>query len=136
MSFNWQLSEPRSPRAVVGVGDGARALISRFDEMTDAMLSGFSGTAAHELLVIFGKEDSLPWADGVGYASPSSEVAEIWLPTTQAPSLPLDLLAKSLLASHKRSPILVWPKPQWIIPLDRQTPLSRHWLQNIKERWR
>lgn len=103
--------------------------------MSDDELSRYKGTAAHEILVVFGSEEILPWAPDISYAAPCTLAPELWLPTTQRPIIPLDLVARAVSRQHKRFPLLLWPEPQWLIPLDRQVPVNHRWLDQLRQVW-
>jgi hypothetical protein len=47
------------------------------------------------------------------------------------PSAPADLLWRALEARHRRSPLLLWPEPAAVLPLDRQLPADEALLAKL-----
>jgi hypothetical protein len=86
--------------------------------------------------VVTGAAHDLPWVPGVAYATRSSEAPTLWRPTWLRPDVPLDLLARALHRLHAREPVLLWPDPAAVVPLDHDLPVSAALLTRIAERWR
>jgi hypothetical protein len=107
-------------------------LLVRLFALPDSQRAALSITANRDMLAVIGAPEYLPWAPGVRYAAPCAEAPALWLPTTHRPTVPTDLLARAILRRHNRSPILLWPEPSWIIPLDRQLPMTEALLKRIK----
>ena len=141
MTFDWLDDDaPPAPLGVVAFGDDAPALLARLQRMLDGQRDDqatlpLRATAHRDALVVLGGADALPWLDGVRYIAPRPEAPMLWLPTHQRPSLPLDLLAAAVLRRHARSPLLLWPGPAQLLPLDRARPIDATLLSRIAARW-
>ena len=92
-------------------------------------------SANQQLLVVTGATEDLPWIPGVAYAIRCAEAPTLWRPTLLQPDVPADLLSRSLRRRHSREPLLLWPEPAAVIPLDRQLRVSPELLARIAERW-
>jgi hypothetical protein len=75
--------------------------------------------AAHELLIIIGDEDSLPWVDGARYLGRDPQAPALLLPTAREPNIPISLFEKALLQSAGAlpRPIAVFEIPPGIASL-------------------
>ncbi|SCX44013.1 hypothetical protein [Variovorax sp. EL159] len=137
LEWHWRPSaEPLPAQAAVARGAAARALHARLLQLAPEQQSGLSAMAGPDLLVVVGDADALPWVNGVAYAGPVHEAPGLWLPTVEEPDLPLDLIARSLQREHpKRQPLLLWPRPAFVLPLDRLLPLSAALLARIGTHW-
>lgn len=129
------MDAPEPPRAAVALGPARQALWAQLRALPDDALAGLGVTANREILVVLGASEQLPWTAGIAYAAPCPEAPSLWLPTTQRPSLPLDLIEQALRARHCRSPVLLWPQPAWVLPLDRQLPASAAVLDRMAGLW-
>lgn len=139
ISFDWDWHPqmaPASPHALIAWGAVARRLHVRLRMLDADLLARLSATASAELLIVAGATADLPWIDGGAYAAPCDEAPGLWLPTLQRPTAPLDLLAAALAARHQRQPLLLWPEPAAVVPLDRLLPLSPALLERIGAGWR
>ncbi|SDW66781.1 hypothetical protein SAMN05518669_10257 [Variovorax sp. YR634] len=137
LEWRWRpRAEPLPAQAAVAWGAAARGLHERLLQLPQEQQVGLSAMAARDLLVVTGEADALPWVDGIAYAGPTPEAPGLWLPTVEAPDLPLDLIARSLQREHpKRQPLLLWPRPAFVLPLDRLLPLSVELLARIDTHW-
>lgn len=137
MDFDWIDEDvPPAPQGLVAFGDGARALLARLERALDGVPSlPLRATAHHDALILLGAAEALPWRDGVRYIAPRPEAPMLWLPTHQRPSLPLDLLAAAVLRRHARSPLLLWPAPAQLVPLDRARAVDATLLSRIAKHW-
>ncbi|MGJ7504843.1 hypothetical protein ACSFBF_31100 [Variovorax sp. ZT5P49] len=137
LEWRWRSrAEPLPAQAAVAWGAAARALHARLLQLAPELQAGLSAMAGRDLLVVTGEADALPWVNGVAYAGPTHEAPGLWLPTIEAPDLPLDLIARSLQREHpKRQPLLLWPRPALVLPLDRLLPLSAELLARIGMHW-
>lgn len=138
-SIDWQWrdrADPPAPRAAVAWGRQATLLHTRLAALPPDALPTLDATAGGELLVVAGDAAALPWIDGIAYAAPCDEAPALWLPTRSEPDLPLDLLARRLQRLHGRQPLLLWPQPAAVVPLDRLMPLSPELLARIGAQWR
>lgn len=137
LAWGWRpRAEALAPRAAVAWGPAAQRLHARLAAMPAAAAAGLSATASRELLVVCGEQTALPWVIDVAYAAPCPEAPALWLPTHCEPDVPGDLLAASLQRQHGRSPLLLWPAPEAVVPLDRLMPLNAALLARIQEHWR
>lgn len=135
-AWSWRaLAEPREPRAAVGVGPASARLLARVASADEARREGWTIAASDDLLVVLGAGLSLPWADGVAYAAPHPQAPALWLPTTEEPDVPMDLLAAALARAHGRAPLLLWPSPSRVWPLDLQQPARAEVLEAVTARW-
>ena len=136
MNWTWEpVSEPAEPMAAVGIGAARQQLWNRLCALPTDQQAALAATANREMLIVLGPTKFLPWTPGIRYIAPCSEAPSLWLPTTHRPNAPIDLLARAILNRHHRSPILLWPDPPWVIPLDRQLPLSAALLERFAEEW-
>lgn len=134
-AFAWgwrERSVPLPAKAAVVWGDAVGPFLARLEHMVrQASASGLTVCGSEDLIVLFGDENRLPWIDGVRYAAPSSDAPSLWLPNTEQPDVPHDLLARALLKRHQRQPLLLWRQPVGLVPLDRQVPLTERWLHTM-----
>jgi hypothetical protein len=136
--FDWRWtrqSDPAPARAVVAWGGGAPHLHARLQSLLPEHQARLLATAGADVLIVSGETLDLPWIDGAAYAAPCAEAPGLWLPTLWRPDLPCDLLWKALHKRHARQPLLLWPTPPAIVPLDRQLPLSAAHLARIQSLW-
>lgn len=138
-SIDWRWrprGEPLPAGAAVAWGATARALHQRLLKLEPAQCEGLSATAGRDLLVVVGRADALPWVDGIAYAGPSEAAPGLWLPVLEEPDRPIDLVARALQRRHpQRQPLLLWPQPEAVLPLDRLLPLSAALLARIEGHW-
>lgn len=137
MTFDWIDDDaPPVPQGAVAFGNAAQALLARLQRMAEGDAPPtLRATAHHDALILLGAADALPWLDGVRYIAPRAEAPMLWLPTHRRPTLPLDLLATAMLHRHARSPLLLWPAPSQLVPLDRARPVDAALLARIAARW-
>lgn len=137
IDWGWRLRvDPLPAGAAVAWGRTARVLHQRLLSLEPAQCEGLVATAGRELLVVVGRADALPWVDGIAYAGPSEAAPGLWLPVLEEPDRPIDLLARLLQRRHpQRQPLLLWPRPEAVLPLDRLLPLSAALLARIEAHW-
>ncbi|GAA5161764.1 hypothetical protein GCM10025770_11520 [Viridibacterium curvum] len=116
-------------------GDAALRLHLRLQEMDEVRLARLALTASRDVLIVTGAVDDLPWSEGVGYFASCPEVPALCMPTTLAADVPADLLFNALSSMHARVPLLLWPDPRAILPLDRLLPGSPALLARIHANW-
>lgn len=137
--FAWRWrprAEPLPAQAAVAWGGAARALHARLRQAGPEPQAGLSATAGRDLLVLVGTGSELPWVDGIAYAAPCEAAPGLWLPALFEPDLPADLIARALQRRHPgRQPLLLWPRPEAVLPLDRLLPLSAALLDRIAQQW-
>ncbi|EPX96353.1 hypothetical protein K6V18_21535 [Ralstonia insidiosa] len=139
LSWAWRpAAQPAAPQAAVAWGAAAKRLHARLRAHLgdiEAESSGLQVTASRDVLVVMGAASALPWVEGIEYAAPHPEAPQLWLPTLQQPDVPFDLLAQALIRRYVRQPLLVWPSPAYVLPLDRALPLSAALLAQIDAHW-
>ena len=137
IGWRWQRrSDPPEARGLVAWGAAAQRLLVRLKALDDARLAKLQATASRDVLVVCAEQaEAVPWCDGAAYAAPSVAGPGLWLPTLQEPDMPQDLMARALQARHGRQPLLLWPDPPAVVPLDRLLPLSPAHLARIEAHW-
>ncbi|MDN6860381.1 hypothetical protein QO207_27645 [Pseudomonas sp. CAN2814] len=136
IQWHWRpRAEAPEPRAAVAWGPAAQVLHQRLQSLPESSWERLMATASGDVLVVFGRPSELPWVEGIGYAAPDDAAPGLWLPTSWEPDVPVDLLGQALAQRFARSPLLLWPSPQAVVPLDRQLPLSAQHLQRIAASW-
>lgn len=136
LAWQWQAEEHSpQPQAAVAIGRAARLLLDRLREPLVTGAPALFVTANADALIVIGPTEALPWVSGIAYAATSPEAPLLWLPTLSRPDVPLDLLERSLLRRHGRKPLLLWPEPAMIMPLDRQLPVTADLLDQFASRW-
>lgn len=139
MTLDWLDEEaPPRPQGMIAFGEMAHSLLARVAPVAAAAgvpRPAWRATAHRHALVVLGEADTLPWLDGARYIAPRPEAPLLWLPTERRPSLPLDLLWLAVMRRHARSPLLMWPSPAQLIPLDRARTLDVALLNRIRARW-
>ncbi|RQP22490.1 bpX5 domain-containing protein [Piscinibacter terrae] len=136
--FDWRWAgqpEPAPARAVVAFGPAARRLHARLQLMSAEEQARLHATASRDVMVVSGATAALPWIDGAAYAAPCPEAPNLWLPTLRRPDVACDLLAIALDRRHQRKPLLLWPDPSVLVPMDRQLPVSAALLARIAALW-
>lgn len=136
LEWRWRLcADPPEPRAALAWGTASRRLLERLRQLAPAVQARLAITATADVLIVSGAAADLPWIEGIAYAAPSVAAAGLWLPTTLEPEVPAELLARTLHLRHRRTPLLLWPQPQAVIPLDRQHPATAAQLDLLLQRW-
>ena len=125
-----------APRAAVGQGLAAGRLLARLAATPPARRAQLTATGTADWLIVLGPADDLPWVEGVRYAAPSAACPSLWLPTHAVPAAPVDLLWRALEARHGRTPLLLWPQPSAVLPLDRQLPADDGLIATLAARLR
>lgn len=143
ITLTWEpRPEPLRPACVVGTGPAATRLARRLLRLDPATLSTLLGVAGPGLLCLTGREDDLPWADGVRYLGQDPGAPALLLPTTRAPLLHAGLLQRALLARASilggAPPFAVLLDPPTLIPLGEAKgvarPALRAWLEQEAKR--
>jgi len=137
MKWRWRAeADPPAPQGAIGIGAAAQGLLDALARVDARMREALMLTANADAVVVTGAAESLPWSDGVAYIAPRQEAPALWLPTTQRPDLPLDLLLRAIARRHRQSPLLLWPEPMQIMPLHRALPASDALIAQIRAHWR
>ena len=137
LGWGWcTVATPAPPQAAVACGAAARRLLDRLAALWSDDQAKLLATAHQDMLVVIGPEAALPWVPEIAYAAPAAEAPSLWLPVLWRPDAPLDLLERALQRRHGRQPLLLWPDPPSVMPLDRQLPLSLPLIGRIAALWR
>jgi MoxR-vWA-beta-propeller ternary system domain bpX5 len=136
VSWKWCADpSPPEPHGAVGWHQAARSLHARLAQLPSSVQARLLASANRDVLIVTGAPTDLPWVPGVAYATRCVEAPTLWRPTLLQPDVPADLLARSLQRLHAREPLLLWPEPAVVVPLDRQLRVTPELLQRIAERW-
>ncbi|MCW0399842.1 hypothetical protein NB688_003894 [Xanthomonas sacchari] len=135
MTWGWQDDPaPPPPQGVVGVGrQRAQRLLACVARSAQPDVLMVAATA--DLVVVTGPEAALPWIDEGQYIAPRPAAPALWLPTTQCPDIPLDLLAQAVARRHPGAPWLLLRTPSVLVPLQRLLPAGAAVLEQIRRRW-
>lgn len=134
--WKWRADpSPPEPCGAVAWHEAARRLHARLTQLPPSMQARLLVSVSRDVLVVTGAAAELPWVPGIAYATRSADAPSLWRPTVLQPDVPADLLARSLRRFHARGPLLLWPEPAAVIPLDRQYRVSTELLERIAERW-
>jgi len=128
-------SEAPAPLAAVAWAEAARKLLARLFEIQPDVQARLAVSASRDVIIVTGSTADLPWVEGLEYAAPCVEAGDLWLPTVQQPDVPAALLSRALQKQHRRTPLLLWPSPAAVVPLDRQRPATPANLTKIRTRW-
>lgn len=120
-----------APAGMVTAGEVTQRLLVQLRLASEEALARLSVVATRDLLVLIGAIDDLPWIDGARYCAPDPQVQDLWLPTTLAPALPLDLVRRSAAARVGEHTVLLWNEPEQLLPLHQPrslTPVLVEWI--------
>lgn len=136
LAWRWQPDpSPPEPRAAVAWHAASRSLHARLEQLPENVQKRLYATASRDVLVVTGAAEDLPWAPGISYAATTAEAPTLWRPTLLRPDAPADLLSRALQQRHARQPLLLWPDPDAVIPLDRLLAITPRVLARIAEQW-
>ena len=136
LSWRWQPDpSPPDARAAVAWHAASRSLHARLEKLPESVQKRLCATASRDVLVVTGVAEDLPWAPGVAYAATCTDAPTLWRPTLMRPDAPCDLLSRALQQKHARQPLLLWPEPEAVIPLDRLLAVTPQLLARIAEQW-
>ncbi|HET7867636.1 MAG TPA: hypothetical protein VFL86_24805 [Burkholderiaceae bacterium] len=134
--WQWRArASDEEPLAAVAWGDAAARLHAQLARDAATSSGRWCATASRDVLVVQGEPATLPWVDGVAYAAPCRDAPALWLPTLWEPDLPGDLVARALQRLHGRQPLLLWPQPLAVVPMDRLLPVTPALLARIADHW-
>ena len=120
---------PLMPVAVAGQGETSLRLARRLLQLDDESLGQLEGVAGRQVIVVQGRSDLLPWADGVQYLGVDSIAPSVLLPTNYQPSMPQELLARALKVKLQAvGSIAVLRDPLLLVPMRNAKPVSRRTL--------
>jgi hypothetical protein len=136
MLWDWRADpSPLEPDGAVAWHEVARSLHARLAQLPPSTQARLQASASRDVLIVTGAAADLPWVPGIAYATRCTEAPTLWRPTVLKPDVPADLLARSLQRAYTREPLLLWPDPAAVIPLDRQLRVTPGLLERIAERW-
>jgi hypothetical protein len=136
ISFRWRADpSPPEPEGAVAWKEAARRLHARLGRLPPEVCSRLWVSAGRDFLVVTGAVADLPWVCGIAYAARCATAQALWRPTLHEPDVPPDLLARALFRLHAREPLLLWPLPAAVVPLDRLLPVTQGLLERIASRW-
>ena len=123
------------PLAAVAHGAASRRLLGVLAAASPSQGEGWRLSAAQDWLIVLGDAAGLPWVDGTRYAAPAPSAPMLWLPTHAALDVDAGLVLRALQRRHSRSPLLLWPAPELVLPLDRAQPADDATLALLAKRW-
>ena len=136
LQWQWRVDPaPPEARAAVAWHGAAQALHARLMQLPAAVQARLYATASRDVLIVCGALADLPWVPGIAYAGSCREAPALWRPTLLQPTVPADLLERALEQLHRRRPLLLWPEPAAVVPLDRQLAVTPQLLERIAQRW-
>ncbi|MEZ4300219.1 MAG: hypothetical protein R3B70_35055 [Polyangiaceae bacterium] len=126
---------PLAAVAAAGVGECARALGERLLGMDDATLSGLSGVAAGDAIVVLGEAEALPWVPEIVYLGRDLRAPRLLLPTALSPDVPVDVLERAIVKRCPVTPLAVIPSPRRLVPVGKAAPIARGLVEEWLSRW-
>jgi hypothetical protein len=136
MPWNWCADpSPSEPEGAVAWQEAARSLHARLGRLSPEVRSRLRVSAGRGLLIVTGAAADLPWVEGIAYAARCAAAPALWRPTLHSPDVPADLLARALARRHAREPLLLWPLPAAVVPMDRLLPVTPELLARIARCW-
>lgn len=102
--------EPLVARGAVAQGDVATDYALRLLTLRDDALRGLRGVAGDGLLVVTAERLEVPWFDGLRWMGRDPDAPNVWLPTTERPSVSAALIERVLSgrAGLEPSPWMIW----------------------------
>jgi len=89
----------------------------------------------HDVVVLIGDKEFLPWVDGIQYAGYDDIEPRLWRPTHRVPSVETSLLADSLCYRYEQEPLLIWDSPKVIIPINKAQIVNLFLLNSITTKY-
>lgn len=120
-------------RALVLWGSMRQQALQRLQQYADADLQQLALVPTGQCWVLIGSLNYLPWLDGVAYAAPDTQAADLWLPLHVQPSVCSTLLLQQLKQQYHHAPFLLWPDPPALVCLNKPYSLSRALLGRLQE---
>ena len=134
IELTWQAHPRRvEARALVLWGSLRQQAVQRLQQYADADLRQLALVPTEQCWVLIGPLKYLPWLDGVAYAAPDTQVADLWLPLHVQPSVCSTLLLQQLKQQHQHAPFLLWPQPAALVCLNKPYTLSHTLLSRLQE---
>jgi hypothetical protein len=124
-----------SPLAAVAHGGASRRLLGVLAASSSSRREGWRLTATQDWLIVLGDSAALHWVEGARYAAPAACAPMLWLPTHAALDVDAGLVLRALQRRHARSPLLLWPSPELVLPLDLARPADDATLTLLARRW-
>ena len=130
-------AEPLEPAGVVACDEVALKLASKMLHRTSEELSALSALATDRELVVLGKREDLPWANGVCYVGRCPEAPALFLPTILDCTPHPQLVLTRLLVELKEAPVLVCPSLSLMMSVAQTTMISssalKSWSNQLQE---
>jgi hypothetical protein len=115
----------------VGLGATGRTLAASALRRPDEQLSGWTGVAGEDVLVLLGAD--LPWTPDAIWLGKDGD---LWLPTTQESTVPVELVLAAFRRAGHRGRLAVLPESGHVISLAHARPVARSRLQDwLEGRW-
>ncbi|MCC6536208.1 MAG: hypothetical protein IT162_01575 [Bryobacterales bacterium] len=125
LNVTWTPRMPAAPPLTAsGVylqGHAARGLAR---ELLTAPLPPLEAVFIAEGIVLLGPAEQLPWRDGALYLGRDAAEPRLYLPSTLAPSVPVEWLAAALARQHGLHPPYALTESKTVIPLAGARPLD------------
>ena len=116
--------EALTPAGLVSTGAVTQGVLAHLRDESAERLARLAVVATRDMLVLLGANADLPWVDGVRYCAPDPLAQSLWLPTSAAPVLAADLLARRAMERSGGRTVLLWNEPEQMLPLDRPHSLN------------
>lgn len=124
LGFTWQpRAVPLVARAVFIPADKIQPALQRLLQLDAEHLAMLEGVICEVGMVIFGKQNKLPWVDGCVYLAIDKQAPHLYISTLFQPSLPLTLLDKAVYKKWQQVVALL-PETTALIPLQSRKKLS------------
>lgn len=121
--------QPLPACAALAYGAVAERLVRRLLLLTDEQLEALRGAASTKLVLLLGATDALPWVDGIRYFGRDPQAPALLLPCTSMPTLPLELLARSVALRWGKSgavgPFILTDEPRSAVDSSVARPVDR-----------
>lgn len=110
---------PLTPGGALASGDVARALVQRLVSGGGAV----RGVVAEDVLVVLG---DVPWVDGLTWLGQDEAARGLWLPTWQAPTVPVGLVGRAVAGTVGLPAVLL---PDLVVSVVEAAPFDLQRLQ-------
>ncbi|MDF7670691.1 hypothetical protein PT276_05690 [Orbaceae bacterium ESL0721] len=133
ISWQWQNSiKPQHVCAALAWYENCLTLVNYLLHQVDEHQYNQLQIATHrDLIILIGREELLPWFDGILYAGYDDIEPRLWRPSHKIPQIPLPLLADSLCRHYQQTPLLIWDSPTVVIPFIQAQLVDKILLQTL-----
>jgi hypothetical protein len=124
---------PLRASGVVAFGAHARSLARRVLASLEDTFADLEGVVGDDVIVFLGEETTLPFVDGVHYIGEEPGAHSVLVPTTHAPSVPVQWLDALLREQHVTLPVALVPRDEalHVIPLGLARKVDRAVLERF-----